>query len=155
MSGYYNQPDSEDDQFEDNTGKGLRAQFEKLLKEHNELKASLQKTNAADVLKGKGLDPALADLIPTDQDPAAWVEKYGPLLGVKQGTPSMDEDPAGEPAVQVAPDDPALAAEREALAAMHDAQETGQPATVTADILERMDKIDSEEELMKFFRQNG
>lgn len=158
MSGYYNQPDSDDDQFvADNTGKGLRAQFEKLLKEHNELKATVQKTSAAEVLKGKGIDPALADLIPPDTTPEAWAEKYGPLLGVRP--PVEQEDPSDEQPeiVQQAPEDedPAVRAEREAVEAMQGAQQDGSPSVVTKDAIERMSKINSEEEFMRFLANPG
>lgn len=157
MSGYYNQPDSDTEEVEDNTGRGLRAQFEKLLKEHNELKATVKKTSAAEVLKGKGIDPALAELIPPDTTAEAWAEKYGPLLGVKpsggQEEPS-DEQPE---VVQQAPEeeDPAVRAEREAVEAMQGAQQDGSPSVITKDAIERMSKINSEEEFMKFLANPG
>ena len=62
--------------------------------------------------------------------------------GPKDEAPKQDEDPA-------------LALEREALSQIQGAADSGSPSHLTGDILERMDKIQSEEELMKFFGSNG
>lgn len=160
VSGYYNQPDPDDFENEaaGNNGGGLRKMLEETLAENKKLLAKLEErergNTTADLLKGKGLDPAIAELIPADQDPAQWVEKYAHLLGVPQGTPATE--PAAEPEIQLADDsDPALIAEREALAAMQDAAESGSPAVINSDALERMSKINSEAELLEFFKTNG
>lgn len=160
VSGFYNQPDPDDfeNEVQGNNGGGLRKMLEETLAENKKLLAKLEErergNSTADLLKGKGLDPAIAELIPADQDPEAWVEKYAHLLGVPKNTPA--EEPAAEPEIQLADDsDPALIAEREALAAMQDAAESGSPAVVSSDVLERMSKINTEEELMAFFKSNG
>lgn len=167
MSGYNN--NYSDDYFDENEdgqrgGGGLRKMLEETLAENKRLIQKLEErergTSTAALLKEKGLDPAIAELIPNGEDAKAWVEKYAHLLGVPQNT--EDHTPAAAPEVQLADDtDPALIAERQRLAAerqaradMQDAAESGVPA-VQQDLLNQMDKITSEEELMKFFQQNG
>lgn len=155
MSGYNNQSDSYEQEFEDNTGKGLRSQLEKALEKIAKLEAAHQKTSAADVLKGAGIDPALADLVPKDTDPAEWVAQYGPLLGARPKT-FEEEKPESEAKVEVPlEEDIAVTAEREARAAMGEAQDSGSASVYSTDVMERMNKINSEEELMKFFQNNG
>lgn len=169
MSGYNNW--SDDDGFENEAqsqgGGGLRKLLEETLAENKKLREAIEgkergKSTAA-LLKDKGLDPAIAELIPEDQDPAAWVDKYAHLLGVPQNTETLENEKAAAPEVQLSDDsDPAivarreeLAAERKALADMQDAAESGLPASVHNDLVDRMDKITSEEELLKFFTENG
>lgn len=158
MSGYqYNQSDSYGES-QDGGGGGLRKQLEDALAEIKDLRKELTQEKRADsaeaLLKDKGLDPALKDLIPDDMEPAAWVEKYAHLLGTK---PASESGQPGEAPEIVAPadDDPALVAEREALAQIQGAAASGQPTTVTSDVLERMSKIQNEAELLEFFRTEG
>jgi hypothetical protein len=160
VSGYYNnQPDSYGDTSQESGGGGLRKQLEDALAEIKKLRQDMtqdKRTESAEaLLKGKGLDPALKDLIPDDMEPQQWVEKYAHLLGVKPGADASGQ-PGEEPQV-VAPveDDPAVVAERQALADIHGAAASGQPATVTSDVLERMSKIQDPDELMEFFRTEG
>lgn len=160
MSGYYNYPDPDDTERQDNSGGGLRKQLEEALKEIKELRGELSKDKreqtVTDLLKGKGLDPAIAELIPADQDPTAWVEKYAHLLGA-QAPEVLEEAPANDQPeiVGVEQDDPALVAEREALAAMQDATESGSPISNAPDILEKMNKITDEQEFWAFIAKNG
>lgn len=159
MSGYYtNQSDPDDDNFGgDNSGGGLRKQLEEVLAENKRLTKMLtgnRERTATDLLKDKGIDPAVLQLAPEGADPVEWVEKYSHLLGAK-GT-EQGETKIDEPEVEMASDDdPALVAEREALAAMEDAASTGSQATVSSDLIEKMGKIETEEELLSFFRSNG
>lgn len=158
MSGYYNTPDSDsDDTEQDNTGKGLRKALESALEKIAKLESAQRTASATEVLKGNGLDPALADLIPEGTTASEWVEKYAHLLGVKKA-----EDPQGQgeeqPEVTAqAPEDedPAIRAEREAVQAMQGAQQDGSPSVITSDVIERMNAIDNEAELMKFINSNG
>lgn len=158
MSGYNNQSDSYGES-QDGSGGGLRKQLEDALAEVKTLRQELTHDKRAEtaeaLLKDKGLDPALKDLIPDDMEPQQWIEKYAPLLGIKQGS-SESGQPGEEPQV-VAPveDDPAVVLERAALADIHGAAASGQPSTVTSDVLERMSKIQNEDELLKFFRTEG
>lgn len=165
MSGYNNYPDDLDDMNQGGSGGGLRKQLEEVLAENKKLLSRLEsqdrQDSVSDLLKGKGLDPAIAEIIPADTDAAAWVEKYSHLLGVPANTEA--EEPAVESEAQLADDsDPAIvarraemAAEQKALAEMQDAAESGTSAAISTDLLERMDKINSEEELIKFFNSNG
>lgn len=163
MSGYnYNQSDP--DGYGDNSGGGLRKQLEEALGEIRSLREQIdgqqrQRTVTA-LLKDKGLDPAISELIPADADPAKWIEEKGHLLGVQPAKTSENAaeavQPGTEPELHVAvQDDPAIVAEREALADMQAAHEDGSQATVSSDLFEKMDKIQSEDELMAFFRSNG
>jgi hypothetical protein len=155
VSGYYNQSDSHDEQSGDNTGSGLRKQLEKALEEIALLKNAQQKTTATDVLKGAGIDPALADLVPKDADPKEWVAQYGPLLGARPKTLEEEKAVAAEHVEVPIEEDIAVTAEREARAAMNGAADSGSASVYSTDVLERMDKIGSEAELMKFFNSNG
>lgn len=155
MSGYYNQSDSANEYEADNTGSGLRKQLEKALDEIALLKNAQQKTTATDVLKDAGIDPALADLVPKDVDPKEWVAQYGPLLGSRPKNLEDDPAPAAEHVEVPLEEDIAITAEREARAAMNGAADSGSASVYSTDVMERMDKIGSEEELMKFFNSNG
>lgn len=144
-------------------GGGLRKILEETLAENKKLLARLEgqdrEKSTAALLKEKGLDPAIADLIPPEMNADEWVTKYAHLLGVPHGT--EDHTPI-VPDLQVADDsDPAvvaqrerLAAERQALADMQAAQEDGSSA-VQRSLLDGMNAIQSEEELLKFFKENA
>jgi hypothetical protein len=157
MSAYGYTPDSEDEFLDDTSGKGLRKQLEDALGEIKSLRKELQgdrKTQAETELKGMGLDPAVLGLAPDGADPVEWVKEKAHLLGgkkVEEETPPVDQPP-----VEVATDDdPALVAEREALAKIQEAQAAGSSQVVSNDLIEQMGKIDTEEELLGFFKQNG
>lgn len=167
MSGYNEW--SDENEFENERGSqgggGLRKMLEETLAENKRLIQKLEERDrgksTAALLKDKGLDPAIAEIIPEGEDAAAWVNKYAHLLGVPAN--SEDETPAADPELQLSDDDdPAvqlrraeLAAEQKALADMQDAQEQGLPASVHNDLIDRMEKVQTEEELLKFFRENG
>jgi hypothetical protein len=167
VSGYNN--NWSDDDFENEGdqrgGGGLRKLLEETLAENKKLREAFEgkerEKSTAALLKDKGLDPAIAELIPDGTDAAAWVDKYAHLLGVPANTP--DPEPAVEPDVQASDDaDPAiqlrkaeLAAEAKALAEIQDAAESGVPASVHDSLVTEMDKIDSEDALMKFFKEHS
>lgn len=165
MSGYNNQSDSFDDngygqERQESGGGGLRRQLEEALAELKEFRAREAKRDAKEteaLLKDKGLDPAVKELIPEGADPSEWIEKYSHLLGAKGTEKDVKPAPSDESPEIVAPveEDPALVAEREALAQMQGAADSGSQSHLTGDVLERMNKIDSEEELLKFFNSNG
>lgn len=162
MSGYNNQSGSYDDEERQDgtTGGGLRKALEdalaKLESTRQELEAYKRGDTAESVLKDKGLDPALKDLIPADTDPKEWVEKYAHLLGTKPEVKAEDESSNDDPEIVMPVDeDPALTLEREAMAQINGAADSGSPAHLTGDVLQRMDKINSEEELLAFFQRNG
>lgn len=167
MSGYNNWSDESDFENEGGSqgGGGLRKLLEQTLEENKKLREAIEgkerEKSTAALLKDKGLDPAIAELIPEGTDAKAWVDKYSHLLGVPENTPNHEQ--AVEPEVHLSDDsDPAivarreeLAAERKALADMQEAAESGLPASVHNDLVQQMNKIDSEDALLKFFEQNG
>jgi hypothetical protein len=161
VSGNNYQSDSFDDyeRQEGGAGGGLRRQLEEVLAKNKELEKKLADRQAKDaeaLLKDKGLDPAVKELIPEGADPSEWIEKYAHLLGVKGTERDAQPAPSDDPEIVMPVDeDPALVAEREALAQIQGAADAGSPAHLTGDVLERMERIDSEEELMKFFNSNG
>lgn len=160
VSGNYYQSDSYDERDErrqDNSGGGLRKQLEEALAELKQLRDA-QKASVPDLLKDKGIDPALAEIVPEGIDPKVWIDKYAHLLGAKTPVEKLEGEPkeAEQPKIQ-APEheDPALAKEREAVEAMRGAQKDGSPSVVSSDLLERMGAIDNEAELLRFFGENG
>lgn len=163
MSGYNNQSDSFDDSYgerQESGGGGLRKQLEEALAELKEARKVIGQMQSKDtdaLLKDKGLDPAVKELIPEGANPSEWIEKYAHLLGAKGTERQVETAPSDKGPDIVAPkdDDPALVAEREALAEIQGAADSGSPAHLTGDVIERMNKIDSEEELLEFFRTNG
>ena len=166
MSGYNNQSDSFDDngygqeRQESGNGGGLRRQLEEALADAKALRKKLTERQTKDaevLLKDKGLDPAVKELIPEGADPSEWIEKYAHLLGAKGTERDVKEAPgdSGPEIVAPADEDPAIAAEREALARIQGAADAGSPAHLTGDVLERMERIDNEDELMKFFGSEG
>jgi len=160
VSGYNNQSDSFDDfERQESGGGGLRKQLEETLAELKELKKQMglqQAKDAEALLKDKGLDPAIKELIPEGANASEWVEKYAHLLGAKGTEREVAPAPSDVPENAVSPEeDQALVAEREALAQIQGAADAGSPAHLTGDVLERMDKIQTEEELMAFFSRNG
>lgn len=157
MSGYFDDPDERPD----NSGSGLRKQLEEALTEIRELRAQVDKDSTAakaetatDLLKSKGLDPELLQLVPEGSDPVEWVGSYAHLLGAKE--PEQVETKIDEPAIVAAPDDdPAIVAERQALAKMRGAAESGSSSVVSNDLLEGLSKLTTEEEVLAYFRENG
>lgn len=156
MSGYYTQSDPENEFEGDGEGKGLRKQLEEALKDIKSLRKELagdRKKDAESQLKDMGLDPAVLGLAPDGTDPVEWVQKSAALLGAK-GT-EQEETKIDQPSVEVATDDdPALVAEREALAKIQEAEQAGNPV-VSSDLFENLNKIDTEEDLLDFFKKNG
>lgn len=159
MSGYYEQPDPDDVQ--ETTGSGLRKQLEEALSEIKNLRQNLEgekrQETVTEAVKGLGLNPAVAELIPADEaDPKAWLEQRAGLFGVQV----PDEREAAETQVLApADDDPALVAEREAVEAMQAAEAAGGPsATVANDLIEKLEQFDgtkTEADLLAFLKSNG
>lgn len=146
-------------------GSGLRKMLEQVLEENKKLRESLEgdKRNetVSRLLKEKELDPAIAQLIPADTDPAKWLEEKAHLFvkgyereGEKQG----DRKDLDNVQVEV-PSDEDLAVrleEQRVLEEMSNAQQSGIPASVSNDLLDQLNKFQgSEEELIKFLGQNG
>lgn len=159
MSGYnYDDPD----EFT-GSGSGMRKQLEDLLAENKKLREAIEgdkrQATVSALLEQKGLDPAVSELIPSDADPAKWLDEKGHLLGAKPKEEPKEEQPGTNPEVHAQTpesEDPAVIAEREARAAMEEAQASGQSVTVKNNLLEQLDKFEgSVEDLEKFFAANG
>ena len=166
MSGYNYGSDSDfEDERPGSNGSGLRKMLEQVLEENKKLRESLEgdKRNetVAKLLKAKELDPAIAQLIPADTDPAKWLEEKAHLFvtgferdGEKQGDrQDLDEVKVEAPSEE---DLAVLLEEQRALEAMSNAQSSGTPASVSNDLLEQLNKFQgSEEELINFLGKNG
>jgi hypothetical protein len=157
VSGYYEQPDPSDEL--GSGGSGLRKMLEETLAENKRLLARLEgedrQAAATAALKGAGLNPAVAKLIPADADPQKWVEENRSLFG--SAPEQQEEPPAG---TVVAPElDAAVLAEQQALEDMQKAQQDGSPSAVVAnDLLEQLNQFDgtkSEQDLLSFLATNG
>lgn len=157
MSGYYEQPDPSEEL--GSGGSGLRKMLEETLAENKRLLARLEgedrQAAATAALKGAGLNPAVAKLIPADADPQKWVEENRSLFG--SAPEQQEEPPAG---TVVAPElDAAVLAEQQALEDMQQAQQDGSPSAVVAnDLLEQLNKFDgtkTEDDLLRFLASNG
>jgi hypothetical protein len=74
----------------DNGPKALRDALKKqkearsaLEKELADLRKEKRTSTIESVVKEKGLDPKVAEIIPADADPAEWLEQYGDVFGAK------------------------------------------------------------------------
>ena len=81
MSGFNNEYDPDGFEAGNSNGGGLRKQLEQLLEENKKLREAVEggrrEETVAGLLKAKGLDPAVSELIPSDADPAKWLEEKG------------------------------------------------------------------------------
>lgn len=158
MSGYYEEPDPSEQL--DTSGGGLRKQLEQALSEIRDLRKELagdkRQDTVADLVKGMGLDPAVAELIPeSEADPKGWLDKRAHLFG-GQKAEEPEEDPTTDPKTVKAPEvDPALLAEQEALDAMNGAAASGSQVTVSQDLLDQVEAVKDPAELEKLMRQHG
>jgi hypothetical protein len=163
VSGYY---ESDPDEFERGSGgSGLRKQLEGLLEENKKLREMIEgdkrQETVTTLLKEKGVNPAVSRLIPSDVDPAKWLDENAELFVVqKPAEPESGKEenqPGAEPKItEPAEEDPAVAAEREARAAMQDAADSGSlSADVANDLMAQMQKINDPDELEEFMRKNG
>lgn len=163
MSGYYNEyehPELFDDEVEDQQprqGGQLRKQLEEALKANKALNERLVKLERGrtveDLLRGQGINPAVADMIPADQDPGEWVQKFGAFLPkgqavtqeVSEQTPEVEE---GESDIS--------AEEREAFertAGM--TSDTGIPSTASQDQIEKLKSFTNEADLLRYIQSGG
>lgn len=163
MSGYYNEYsdnlDGEGRQGEG--GSGLRKMLEEALGEIRELKTELGKVQTQEkaksvstLLESKGLNPAVAQIIPEGADVDAWLEQHGSLF--KTTDAKLDEDESGE--LQPAQNennepDPDLLAEQEAWEAAHGVS-SGTPTTTNSlDPMVQLEQADTTEKLLALIEQ--
>lgn len=157
MSGYDYSDVLDNDGFEDRqTGGGLRKQLEQVLEQNRKLIERLESKDRKDsteaLLKGKGIDPAVAGMIPDGKDPQEWLNEFGHLVGGNK----LDQDTqTTEPEVQVAPD-PDLEAEQAAMGRMNQGDGTGSAVVQDQDPLAQLAKLETEAEMLSFLdRQRG
>lgn len=165
MSGYnYGSESDFEDERPGGGGSGLRKMLEDTLAENKKLLDRLNNAERSktvtDLLKEMELDPAIAELIPTDSDPKAWLTEKAHLFGkAAPGEKQMERTDLDKDIEVVVPSDEDLAVqleEQRALEVMMNAQQSGTPASVSTDLLEQLAKFQgSEEELVKFFHKNG
>lgn len=112
-------------------------------------------------LKEKGLDPAMAAIIPADANPTEWIDTYGHFLNTGAATPQVPATPPTPQApVVVDNQDPAVNAEidAEAIAAaqMQAAEQTGYatPEVINAQMQE-LTKVKTEDDLIRLIQQDG
>jgi hypothetical protein len=164
VSGYNYGSDSEfEDERPESGGSGLRKQLEEALAEIKALRAERSQDKrdktVNDLLKEKELDPAIAQLIPNDADPAKWLEEKAHLFATGFERTQVDNRPELDTVQVEQPSEEDLAVlleEQRALEVMSNAQASGTPATPSSDLLEQLNKFQgNEDELLKFFQQNG
>lgn len=135
------------------SGGGLRKQLEEALAEIRSLRQEVQgakrETTVTDLLESKGIDPAVAQIIPADADPAGWLDQYGSLFNT--GGKTLDE---AEPPTPEVEDDPDLRAEQEAMQAMSGAS-TGTSTTQDEDPIAKLKSFQTQEELLAFLGEQG
>lgn len=166
MSGYNYQSDDDDLDEEigvGNGGGGLRKQLEEALELNRKLAERLnaqdREKDLAAALKDKGINPALAAIVPKDADPKQWAEQYASLTGVQ--TPPADKTAdegsdngneqgkvPNEPEARIVYDERAER-ERQAMATMQQAQESGVPSEdILNSQMEQLKAVKSKEDLL-------
>lgn len=162
MSGYYNEYS---DDLDRNGGQGeggtLRKMLEEALGEIRELKTELGKVqteskakSVTKLLESKGLNPAVAQIIPEGANVDEWLEQHGSLF--KTTDAKLDEDESGElpPAQNETSDlDPDLLAEQEAWEAAHGVSSGTSSTTSSLDPMKQLEQADTPEKLMALIEQ--
>lgn len=158
VSGYYNEysGDLDGNGRQEETGGGLRALLEEALGKINNLQGELATLKQAgqpsvdSLLESKGIDPAVAQIIPEGANPSEWLDKHGHLFVQKPENldesgerPTPEED--GEP-------DPDLLAEQEAWEAVHGVSSGTSPKS-KLDPKQQLADADTPEKLMALIEQ--
>lgn len=159
MSGYYNEYS---DDLGHNGGQGeggtLRKMLEEALGEIRELKTELGKVQTeskaqgvSKLLESKGLNPAVAQIIPEGADPAEWIEQHGSLFATTGS--NLDEDESGELPPAQDEMDPDLLAEQEAWEAAHGVSSGTSSSTSSMDPMKQLEQADTPEKVMALIEQ--
>lgn len=156
MSGYNDDYSDvlDGDGFQDRqSGSGLRKQLETVLEQNKKLIERLEqadrKSGTETLLKEKGIDPAVAELIPDGANAGEWLDKHGHLFSARLDQANTDTAPD----VEVAPDHDA---ERDALARMDQSSSAGSQVVQQQDPLAQLAAIDNEADMLAFLdRQKG
>jgi hypothetical protein len=132
------------------SGSGLRKQLEEVLAANKKLTERLDRLekqpSTTALLESKGIDPAVAQIIPEDADPSEWLDKFGHLVGAK-----LDADVKVKPTPEEnAEPDPALLEEQAAWEAANGIAQTSGTTTQIADPLAKIESFTSKEEMLAF-----
>ena len=151
MSGNYYSNDPDEYEFgQQETGSGLRKQLEEALGEIRSLRQELTDAKRGEtveaLLKEKGIDPAVKDIMPKDANPAEWLDKYAPLFGKHLDTTEVTDPPE----VVVAPD---LQAEQHAQQVMQPGSDAAGGTTTQQDPYQQLAALKTEEEFLNFLNQ--
>lgn len=112
------------------------------------MEAQESRRNLESLVSSKGLDPKVADLVPKDADPEAWLKDYGNLFAragaVSEAQESVEED------VDTVPAD-----EQDALSGIAASAQGAQPKAGLDALEAQIHSAGSEEELLKILQSNG
>lgn len=157
MSGYYESDSYDDNERQDNSGGGLRDYIKKLEETNKRLEKLLDKDaekTVTDLLADKHLDPAVANVIPKDVDPKAWLEENGRLFATS--VPAAEQEEVVPETVVVSNDDDlAVEAERQAREQMLAAQQAGTPVVITQADVDRVADMSAEDILAEITKAQG
>lgn len=157
MSGYdYSDILDDDGRQEASPGGALRRQLEETLAANKKLTERLdaleRKANLEPMLKEKGIDPAVAQIMPKDANPDEWLTQFGHLFRSAKGetldAPSAAQQPNQNPT-------PEELAEQQALQQMQGVVPTGDSVLATQDPIEKLKGFTNEADLIAFLQQGG
>ena len=159
MSGYYDEySDNLDGNGRQGEGGALRKMLEEALGEIRELKTELGKVqtesktrSVTKLLESKGLNPAVAQIIPEGEDAEEWIEQHKSLF-VTTGS-NLDEGETGELPPAQEETDPDLLAEQEAWEAAHGVSSGTSSTTSSLDPMKQLEQADTPEKLMALIEQ--
>ena len=144
-------------QGQQNGGK-LRKMLEDQLSANKKLTERLDRLESvgatATLLKEKGIDPAVIDIIPSEVDPKEWLEKYAGLFGVTKEVEEVDDAAPEGSANQGGEVDAELDAERAAMETLV-GPDTGIPSNASADQIAKLKSFKTEEELLSYIQSGG
>lgn len=112
------------------------------------MEAQEAKRNLESLVTSKGLDPKVADLVPKDADPEAWLKDYGNLFARAQAESEAQESVDDD--VDTVP-----AEEQDALSGIAASAQDAQPKAGLSALEAQIQSADSPEELLKILQSNG
>lgn len=133
------------------SGSGLRKQLEEVLAANKSLMDRLNRLEkqptVTALLESKGIDPAVAQIIPEDADPSEWLDKFGHLVGAKLDKVGTEQP---KPEEHKTEPDPALLEEQAAWEAANGIAQSSGTTTQVADPLAKIESFTSKEEMLAF-----
>lgn len=136
------------------SGSGLRKQLEEVLAANRKLMERLDKLEkqpaVTKLLESKGIDPAVAQIIPEDADPSEWLDKFGHLVGAKLDEEKVEVQPTPE---ENSEPDPDLLAEQAAWEAANGLAQSSGTTTQVTDPFAKIESFQTQEEMLAFLAQ--